>query len=223
MAYKATGDERFMDAVLHCADTLCADFCTCVDFDVERVPAWVMLALLAAYELKPDRKYLNGCRLIVKRVCFKQDKRTGMIPSMLGRSETEGKIFYTGKPFMCGLLMAALHRYYLYSGDATAETVMDGIARWLVYEMWDEEAQGFGYTGYSKMQNFHTYPSTSIEILEGLLYVYEKNRDPRIYEIAIKAMRRTCSLEYREFDVGKNLAMRMRFAPAILKMLYGKE
>lgn len=221
--YKVTGEECFRDAVLHCADNLCTDYCTCVDFDVERVPAWVMLSLLAAYELKTDRKYLNGCRLIVERVCFKQDKRTGMIPSMLTRSETEGKIFYTGKPFMCGLLMSALHRYYLHSGDATAETVMDGIARWLVYEMWDEEAQGFWYTGYSKLHNIHTYPSTSIEILEGLLYLYEKNRDPRIHEIALKAMKRTCSLEYREFDVGKNMAMRMRFAPVILRVLYGRK
>ena len=221
--YKITGNQRYKDAILRCADNLCGDYCTCFDFVTEREPAWVMLLMLAVYELTLDQKYINACRVIVERIAYKQDEKTGAIKAMVSFAESERKIVFGGKPFMCGILMSALQRYHRCVEDEISIKVMEGIAHWLVYDMWDEEANGFWYTTYAKTRGTHCYPANNMEIIEGLLFVYEKNGDPLLYDRAMKAFECAMNLEYREFDVGKTFAMRLRFSPEILRMLYKKK
>ncbi len=218
--YKVTGEERFKTAVLRCADTLAHYYCTDFDYDSEREPAWVMLVMSSAYELTHDNYYINAARILKERVLYKQVKETGALTRMLDFSECDRKFLFGGKPFMCGILMSAMLRYYEMSGDKEALSVMDGLAHWLGYEMWDDEAKGFWYTDYMKMRNVHTYPANSMEIIEGLLNVYQRTGDRLLYDRAKEAFLCATNLEYREGDVGKTLAMRLRFAPTSLKMLY---
>ncbi len=218
--YKVTGNERFKTAVLRCADTLAKYYCTDFDFDSEREPAWAMLTMTAAYELTQDRKYVNACRILKDRVASKQDKASGAIKRLLDFAECDRKFLFGGKPFMCGILMSAMLRYHEISGDDEALAVMDGLAHWLGYEMWDDEQKGFWYTDYFKMRNSHTYPANSMEIIEGLLSVYGRTGDRLLYDRAKDAFLCATNLEYREGDIGKTLAMRLRFAPTSLKMLY---
>lgn len=218
--YKITGNVRFRDAVLRCADTLCGKYCTGFDFVTEREPAWVMLVLMSAFELVRDQKYINACHIIVERVAYKQNAETGCIKTMLCFGETERKLMFGGKPFMCGILMSALYRYYSFTKKIQAKQVMEKLAHWLVYEMWDDEAKGFWYTDYFKMRGIHVYPANNMEIVEGLLYSYMENGDRLLYERAKEAFLCATGLEYRENDVGKTFAMRMRFAASTLKMLW---
>ncbi len=218
--YKVTGNERFKTAVLRCADTLAKYYCRDFDFDSEREPAWAMLAMTAAYELTRDKKYVNACRILKDRVASKQDKASGAIKRLLDFSECDRKFLFGGKPFMCGILMSAMMRYYEISGDKEALDISDGLAHWLAYEMWDDEEKGFWYTDYLKMRNSHTYPANSMEIIEGLLDSYGRTGDRLLYTRAREAFLRATNLEYRTGDIGKTLAMRLRFAPTALKMLY---
>lgn len=217
--YKVTGNNRFKNAVLRCADTLARYYCTDFDFETEREPAWAMLIMTAAYELTLDQKYINAAVILKDRVAYKQDKESGAIKRMLDFSECDRKFMFGGKPFMCGILMSAMLRYYDFSGDSEALQITDKIAHWLAYDMWDEEGKGFWYIDYMKMRNIHTYPANSMEIIEGLLDSYTRNGDRLLYDRAKAAFLCATGLEYREGDIGKTLAMRLRFAPQALRML----
>ena len=217
--YKITGEELFKKAVLRCADTLCRIYGTEFDFVTEREPAWSMLAMMDAFELTRDQKYLNACNIMVRRVDYKQDER-GCIKALLGFSETERKIIFGGKPFMCGILMSALNYYGEASGDALAEKVMIKLAYWLAKDMWYADGVGFYYTDYYRLRDRHTDQTSSIEIIEGLLLAYEKTGDPIFYDRASKVFDYVNTIEYRENDVAKFMAMRLRFSPAILSLLH---
>ncbi len=217
--YKITGEELFKNAVLRCADTLCQVYGTEFDFVTEREPAWAMLAMMDAFELTRDKKYLNACDMMVRRVDFKQDDK-GCIKALLGFAETERKMIFGGKPFMCGLLMSALNLYGEASGDKLAEKVMIKLAYWLAKDMWYVDGVGFYYTDYYRLRERHSDQTSSIEIIEGLLLAYEKTGDPIFYDRASRVFDYVNTIEYQEHDVAKFMAMRLRFSPAILSLLH---
>ncbi len=217
--YKITGEDRFKAAVVSCADTLAEVYGTEFDFVTEREPAWAMLAMLDAFELTRDQKYLNACRLIVERVAYKQDSN-GCIKALLGFPETERKIMFGGKPFMCGILMSALNYYAEVSGNETAPVVMEKLAYWLAKDMWYVDGVGFYYTDYYRYRQRHSDQTSSIEIVEGLLLAYEKTGDPIFYDRASRVFDYVNTIDYHEHDVAKFMAMRLRFSPAILSLMH---
>ena len=121
---------------------------------------------------------------------------------------------------MCGILMSALNYYGEASGDALAEKVMIKLAYWLAKDMWYTDGVGFYYTDYYRLRDRHTDQTSSIEIIEGLLLAYEKTGDPIFYDRASKVFDYVNTIEYRENDVAKFMAMRLRFSPAILSLLH---
>ncbi len=214
--YKATGDERFKDAVVRCGHSIAKYYTIKYDFLTEREPGWGMLALEAAYELTNDEFYLNACRIIVKRVYEKQDKKTGCLKYFM--IKPDGGVCYGGKSFMHGIVGSAIKYYYYLTGDEKAKEICLGIARWLATDMYDDEIQAFWYTEVEKQECIrHEIPETNIEILDVILFaVQEDNKKEYMYAIE-RAFSKTLNSPYRrECDVAKVFSMRLRFAPEIM-------
>ena len=220
--YKATGIERYKNAVVACADSIAKYYTVKYDFLTEREPGWSMLTLLAAYELTLDEYYINACRLIVERVYEKQDKESGCLRYFMYKAPVEGEkvteVCYGGKSFMHGIVGSALKYYYYITGDEKAKEICLGIARWLVNEMYDDEIQGFWYTeAFKQIGKKTNIPETNIEILDVILFAaYEDGKKEYLYTVK-RAFEKTLSSPYRrECDVAKVFSMRLRFAPEIM-------
>jgi len=220
--YKLTGDEKYRQVTVQCADSIAKYYAVKYDFQTEREPGWGMLALAAAYELTLDPYYLNACRIMIERVYDKQDPKRGCCrkyqPLEPVPGSTKREYIYGGKAFMHGLLGTAMKYYYLWTGDEKAKDSIIRMSRWLVEEMFDEVSEIFWYTdAFKRVERRAKIAETNIEILDMILFSCMETGKKEYLDVARRAFRKALDAPYyNDFDVAKIFTMRLRFAPEIM-------
>ena len=223
--YRMTGDHRYKDAVLACADSLAKYYTAKYDFLTEREPGWSMFTLLCAYELTWDAYYINACRLIMERVYQKQDPKSGCLKYFMYDYEADHQnhdalqpVCYGGKSFMHGIVGSAAKDFYLLTGDERAKNTAVNIGRWLMDVMFDPEINQFWYTeAYKNAGRKVNAPEINIEVLDVILFAAKELGKSEYVALAEKAFQTSLDAPYRSsWDVAKIFSMRMRFAPEIM-------
>lgn len=222
--YLATGRRRFLENGVSVAGQLAVHETSRFRMHCERNAAWPIISLVAAYESTRDPLYLNGAKIIAREAMSRQDKERGGWFFRIGEC-THTPAHVGGKPFMSGLLAAALSRLHrvMPVSDQEDRVFREQVGRsvvrgcdWLLEEAWLPRYNGFFY---AQCTSFDKRPCNAAPwmVCEALAYATHISGDHRYADTAVRAVDR--ALRRPQYVIGKHLAMEMRSAPHFLAMV----
>ena len=207
--YLLGGDRRSWEAARLIADWVAGPQTTNFDFGNAREPGWMLVVALPTYAATEDPFYLNGARLMVRKVREKSAATGGhgFYCHRLGGGHCRCAKKHTGEAgFMLGTLMTGLRMYYEATGDRRAAEDIVRIARYVHERIWDPAKGAFHYTSCPKT---YTTVSSAWMMGDGLAFAARHSRDPKLIGIALRA---ALAVTRRHAACGKSLGMDLCFA-----------
>ena len=202
--YFLTGETRSLEVADSIADVYGKYATINYDFGNCRVPGWMLIFTMGAYDATGDPYYLNSARIIVDRVLERQTSDGGW-RRILVPGHCMHKPNHMGNAgFMVGVLMTGLKNYAEVTGDQRAKDSVVKAAHFMIDDMWVSEAKAFRYTS---CPTSSIAPGLNLLIAEGIAYAWRQTKDPELRRVAIDAME---VIVERMDGKGKNISMELR-------------
>ncbi len=183
--FMLTGDPAGIEAARMISDHYGGSYINNYDFTNGRVPGWHLIFTMATYQATGDPFYLNAARIIVDRTMERRTPGSGWARQLVpGHCHCEPRCRGLCS-FMQGVLGVGLHDYWLATGDKRVEEAVPDAARYVIEEIWEDEAEMFRYT---------SCPDSSLtgsraDTLGGLLlFASEITGDPLFADVAVRGM-----------------------------------
>ncbi len=162
-AFFLTGDRRHLDNALLITDHYTGAYLNNYDFTNTRIPGWHLILTLATYRATGDPYYLNAAHILTERVVDRERPGGGWRRHMVpGHCHDEPR-HHGNAGFMVGVLMRGLKDMHQATGDDRLPPIIVRSAKYLVDEMWGDEAEGFAYTSCPNMKPSSGMNLTSAE------------------------------------------------------------
>ncbi len=220
--YLLTGDELVHESLLKTRDWLTQKTrLDAYEYKSARDAGWHLIHLAMLAEALDDRLSLNAARIIIERVLERQSPDGGW-NRMLGEPHCGcGYPRCQGEAgFMICILISGLKRCHRLTGDqAVAEAIIGG-ARWLIRSTFDSESGHFRYTSCANRSLGGNFQCTQW-VMEGLSAAWELSGDREIGRYLREGLKTIGMFPGRlsHLGVGKAMAQKMRYVPAILAAL----
>jgi len=183
--FMLTGDPTAIEAARMIADHYGGAYINDYDFTNGRVPGWHLIFTIATYRATGDPFYLNAARIIVDRTMERRTPGSGWARQLVPGHCHCWPRCRGACSFMQGILGVGLREYYKETGDERVERAIPDAARYVIDEMWEDDAEMFRYTSCPES----SLTSSRSDTLGGLmLFAYELSGDPLFADIAVRSM-----------------------------------
>lgn len=205
--YFLTGDQRSLDTANQIADVYDAYAMTNYDFTNCRVPGWLLIFTMGAYNATNDPFYLNAAHIVVDRVLERQTPDGGWDRQLVPGHCEDMPRHHGNAGFMVGVLMSGLKYYAEATDDQRAKDSVGKAAHFMINDMWIPSVKAFRYTS---CPNSPPAPGVNLLICEGIAYAWRQTHDPQLRHVALDAVETVIAqMDGR----GKNISMELRSTP----------
>lgn len=183
----------------------------------ERYTGWPLMVLVSGYEALRDESILAGAKFLVD---FMIDFFNNPHSFYEGENYFEGEPseFYRSalmdgcKPFMLGIILESLERYYFNTGDERVVEPAKKACDFIIDKMWDFNRAAFIYEWNvydKKVDQYNQF--LACLFIRGFAFIYEQTGDRKYRDVATTAFYGCIpSLEVAEGAGGKNFAQLTR-------------
>lgn len=180
-----TGDPTAIETARMLNDRYAGQYLNHWDFNNGRDAGWLLIFTVATYRTTYDPYYLNAARLVIERVLERRTPGGGWERQMVpGHCYCEPRC-RGACSFMQGVLSVGLREYHEEIGDERiAEAIVDN-ARFVIGDMWKDDAEGWSYTSCPDMK---AGPGREPVMAPLVLFAWEASGDPEFLDIAIRSM-----------------------------------
>ena len=183
----------------------------------ERYTGWPLMVLVAGYEALRDESILEGAKFLVDfMIDFFNDSHS----FYEGENYFEGEPseFYRSalmdgcKPFMLGIILESLERYYFNTGDERVVEPAKKACDFIIDRMWDFNRGAFIYEWNVYSKNIDQYNQfLACLFIRGFAFIYEQTGDRKYRDVATTGFFGCIpTLEIGEGAGGKNFAQLSR-------------
>lgn len=183
--FMLTGDPTAIEAARMISDHYGGAYINNYDFTNGRVPGWHLIATMATYRTTADPFYLNAARIIVDRALERRTPGSGWERQLVpGHCHCEPRC-RGACSFMQGILGVGLREYWLETGDKRVEEAIPDAARYVIEQMWADDAEMFRYTSCPES----SLSGTRAASLGGLmLFAWELSGDALFADVATRSL-----------------------------------
>jgi len=192
----------------------------------ERHLGWPIVALMGTYEATGNKRILKCIQKIVAYIYkftsnpdreIEEERGTKNNPVVWWRTAMEDGC----KPFMVGIIMEGLERYYRVSQDKLAAESLINLANFLVDKMWLSHQCTFIYewNAYNRPHRFIISYDLTALFIRGIGYAYQLTGDKKFQEISEKAFYALLWTLYHPSSGGKAIGYIGRSLCAYVAML----
>jgi len=205
--YFMTGDTRSLQVADQIADVYDAYAMTNYDFTNCRVPGWLLIFTMGAYNATDDPFYLNAAHIVVDRVLERQTPDGGWDRQLVPGHCNDMPRHHGNAGFMVGILMSGLKYYAEATDDQRAKDSIVKAAHFMINDMWIPKAKAFRYTS---CPNTNPAPGLNLLICEGIAYAWRQTHDPQLRRVTLDAIE---TMVAGMDGMGKNISMELRSTP----------
>jgi len=204
-AWLLAGDARCMDSALLCGEQLYRQsWMQTAMASAPRVTGWMLVALSALYEAKPDPAYMTGAANLFETQFREQDFEHGGVWARRKKRLGDDKKGQT--TFMLGVIGISMMQYHRISGDPRALKSLRYICDWLVGNFHPGEV-GYYYDA-EWNHKAHTFVVCFVGAYTGSVLMYTANAtgEKKYVQVADQLLKMHLS---RGFGVKKDMSMAM--------------